>query len=368
VEYSGEATRVRGVLAGLAAAVLFGASPPLAKLLLGDVSPLMFSALLYLGAGAALSVMRAVVSPRDDGAAETPLRREDAWPLLLLTVSGGVVGPFLLLIGLQRLAGAEAALLLNLEAVFTIGLAVVVFGEHLDRAEAVAACLIVAGAVVLTIEPGARLTTGGGALAIAGACLCWALDNNLSQRLSLRDPIAVVRLKALGAGLGSLGLALLTGASFPNLSTAAVALLLGALSFGVSLVLDLHALRTLGAAREAAIFATAPFVGALLAIPVLGERLGARDMVAAAAMALGVCTLVRARHGHVHVHEELFHDHAHTHDVHHQHAHAEEPPPGIHAHPHRHEPLTHDHAHVSDLHHRHAHRPTAPILPSRRGG
>ena len=189
---------------------------------------------------------------------------------------------------------------------------------------------------------------------LAGACLSWALDNNLTQRLSLKDPVAVVRLKALGAGGCMLVLALLRNPQLPAAAVLAGALALGAASYGLSILLDMYALRLLGAAREAALFATAPFVGALAALPLLGERLRAVDVAAGALMAVGVVLLLRERHGHLHTHAPLEHEHLHVHDAHHAHAH-EGPVTEPHSHPHRHVALTHDHPHVSDLHHRHRH-------------
>ena len=193
-------------------------------------------------------------------------------------------------------------------------------------------------------------------MALAGACLAWGIDNNLTQRLSLRDPVALVRFKALAAGSGSLVLAFALGDSFPDGRVLLGAIVLGALSYGVSTLLDAYALRFVGAAREAAYFATAPFFGALVAVPLLGERLGSAQLSAAALMVGGIWGLLRERHTHEHVHAGLTHEHAHVHDAHHQHDHApgtrvEEP----HSHVHGHTPLSHDHAHVPDAHHRHRH-------------
>ena len=194
------------------------------------------------------------------------------------------------------------------------------------------------------------------ALAIACACLSWAIDNNLTQRLSLRDPIVVVRIKALGAGTCTLALALAMGEKLPRTGVLLPALLVGIASYGVSILLDMYALRILGAAREAAFFATAPFMGAVAAIPLLGESPGLAHVLSAMLIGIGVFLLVRERHGHLHAHEEMEHDHAHVHDEHHRHEHdASESPGEPHAHPHRHVALVHDHPHVPDLHHRHRH-------------
>jgi drug/metabolite transporter (DMT)-like permease len=360
----GSGDRWRGALYGLLAAALFGASAPLAKLVLPSASVLMLAACLYLGAGLSLLGWRVVraLGRGHAGPREAALRRIDLLPLLAITLLGGVGGPVLMLLGLGHTSGLAGALLLNLEAPLTMVVAVTLFGEHLSRREAVAGLGIVLGAMLLAVRPGgadAVATLGSrvlGAAALAGACLCWALDNNLTQRLSLRDPVALVQWKTLGAGAGNLTLALLLGHALPPPRTLALVLALGTLSYGVSVVLDAYALRLLGAAREAALFATAPFVGAALAIPLLGERPTARDGVAALVLVVGVALFLRAKHGHPHTHAPLEHDHAHVHDEHHRHEH----PPGLllsepHAHPHRHEALAHNHPHVPDLHHRHRH-------------
>lgn len=341
----------RGAACGLVAAALFGASAPAAKLLVAEVPPVLLSALLYLGAGLALGAYRIA---RRGRSAEAKLGRADLPRLAGITVLGGAVAPLLMLLGIARVSASSGALLLNLEAPLTIGLAVLVFGEHLARREALAAALVCAGALVLGAGPGTGQSTWIGALAIAAACLAWAIDNNLCQRLSDKDPVALVCVKALSAGGGMLLVALATGGAWPRPALLGAALGVGALGYGLSLLLDIYALRLLGAAREAAFFATAPFLGAALAGPLTGAWPQPRELAGGAVMVLGVVLLVRARHGHVHRHDAIEHDHVHVHDAHHQHPH-EGPVTEPHAHPHRHAPLVHDHPHVSDAHHRHRH-------------
>lgn len=346
----GEASR--GAALGLLAAALFGVSAPLAKRLLGDVTPQVLAGLLYLGAGLALTVYR-VVRP---ATTEAPLVRADLRKLAVLVAAGGVAGPLLMLFGLQRTSAVTGALLLNLEAPFTIALAVLAFREHLGRYAAGAMALILAGAVILRLQPGAHRADTPGVLLLAGACAAWALDNNVTQRLSLRDPFAIVRVKTLAAGSFNLALGLAVAGRLPSPRVAAAALALGSVSYGASVVLDAYALRLVGAAREAAYFATAPFLGALAAAALTGEHLGWSDGLAMAVMAGGVALLLRERHGHTHTHQPLDHDHAHIHDEHHQHAHGPADPPGEpHAHAHHHAPLAHDHPHTPDAHHRHRH-------------
>lgn len=344
----------RGALYGIAAAMLFGLSAPMSKRLLLEVPPLLLASLLYLGAGIGLLLV-SPFSPRRERN-EAPLRRSDAPLLFGIIVSGGILGPLFMLLGLQRVSGLAGSLLLNLEAVFTMLVAVMLFREHLSRRELAAAVLIVSGAAVLGYAPGQLQAQWIGVVCIAMACLSWAFDNNWTQRLSIKDPFAIVRIKTLGAGTCTLVLALLIGQRLPRPAVVVSALVLGVFSFGVSILLDAYALRHIGAAREAAFFATAPFMGAIAAIPILGERPGLIDVLVLVAMAAGVAVLLRVRHGHLHAHEEMEHEHVHTHDEHHQHEHLPNDPPGEpHAHVHGHSPISHAHPHVSDVHHRHDH-------------
>lgn len=342
----------RGALCGLLAAALFGVSAPLSKRLLGEMSPQVLAGLLYLGAGVGLSGWR-LLRPQTG---EAPIKREDIPTLTVLIATGGVLGPLLMLVGLNQVSAVTGSLLLNLEGLFTICLAVLFFREHLGRYGVLAVVLILAGAAMLRLEAGALSANVWGPVCITLACLAWAVDNNLTQRLSLRDPFAVVRMKALAAGSFNLAVGLLLGGQLPSTAVLVMALFVGSLAYGASVVLDAYALRLVGAAREAAYFATAPFVGALSAAVILGESLGSLDWAAMALMALGVVALLRERHTHAHRHEPLEHDHLHGHDEHHQHTHSPGNPVGSkHSHPHKHEPLEHDHPHVPDLHHRHKH-------------
>lgn len=345
--------QARGALLGLGAAALFGASAPLSKILLGAVSPVLLAGLLYLGAAIGLWLHRLIAPPTK----EAKLGRGDLPKLALVVLSGGVAGPVLMLFGLRRVTALTGSLLLNLEAPFTVLLALALFREHLGRHAAAAVLLILGGALVLKLEPGALGADTLGVALLASACACWALDNNLTQKLSLRDPFAIVRVKTLGAGLvnTALGLYVVSGV-LPAGRYIAGALVLGSFSYGASVVLDAYALRRNGAAREAAYFATAPFVGALLSVIFLGDPLRRAAVLAMAAMLLGVGFLLRERHGHLHQHEPLEHEHLHEHDAHHQHQHRPEDPPGEpHSHAHRHAPLVHDHPHLPDAHHRHRH-------------
>jgi drug/metabolite transporter (DMT)-like permease len=337
----------------LASAALFGASTPLAKLLVGEVQPLALAGLLYLGSGIGLLVWF-LLRKREQRA--TNLSRADLPWLAGAILAGGVVGPALLMYGLTRADGATASLLLNLEAVLTASIAWIVFRENVDRRVFLGMVAIVAGGVVLSWDEMPRSGGLTGPLLIAGACLAWAIDNNLTRRVSSGDAVTIAGVKGLVAGAANLSLGLFQGAALPGTGILASAAAVGFFGYGISLVLFVVALRNLGTARTGAYFSVAPFFGAALALLVLRESASAAFWIAAALMALGVWLHLTERHEHEHVHEPMEHTHPHAHDDHHQHGHGfawqgEEP----HTHPHRHRRMTHSHPHYPDLHHRHDH-------------
>ena len=343
----------RGLLIGLAAALSFGISAPVAKQLLDEIEPQLLAGLLYLGAFAVLLVV-----PRRARTREAPLRRADVPRVALMVVAGGIVAPVLLLVGLREVSAISGSLLLNLEGPFTVLIGVLVFGEYLGARATGAVVLIFGGATVLALANGNLAGTAWGVAAIAAACAGWALDNNLTQSLTLRDPRSVVRIKTGVAGVFNLVIALLRGEHLPAPDLLLAALALGAVSYGASVLLDAYALRALGAAREAAVFATAPLAGVFVAVVVFGDAFTVRQLAAAVLMTAGVVLLLRDRHWHMHAHELRDHEHTHVHDEHHQHMHGdgvEIADTASHTHEHHHEGLVHAHDHVSDLHHRHRH-------------
>jgi drug/metabolite transporter (DMT)-like permease len=348
--------RLSGVPFALASAALFGASTPFAKLLLGAVDPWLLAGVLYLGAGLGLALARPWLRRLGEGgAAEAPLRRSDLPWLAAVVFFGGVLGPVLLMLGLARTDAAAAALFLNLESLATLAIAWLVFRENVDRRIFLGAMAILAGAVVLSWS-GGEAGLSWGALLIAGACLAWGVDNNLTRKLSAADPVQIAMLKGLVAGPVNLALALAQGASLPSTGPFLGGLVVGFLGYGASLTLFILALRHLGTARTGAYFAIAPFVGALLAVPMFGEPVTPRLLVAGALMAFGVWLHLTERHEHEHEHEPMEHEHPHVHDEHHRHGHGPDAPPGEpHTHRHRHARLVHRHPHYPDLHHRHVH-------------
>jgi drug/metabolite transporter (DMT)-like permease len=257
----------------LVSAALFGVSTPAAKVLLGTVDPAILAGLLYCGAGVGIAVLRRIAKSRivQPGASEVALsQREMPW-LGSAIVAGGMVGPMLLMIGLTRTDAAAASLLLTLEGVATALMAWFIFHENFDRRIALGMACLVCGAVVLSWSGQPSLSGLLGPIAIAGACIAWGLDNNLTRKVSLADPLQIVQLKGLIAGPVNLLLGLWSGGSLPTLSTSALAGIVGFLGYGVSLTLFVVALRHLGTARTGAYFSTAPFLGALAAVIFLHE-------------------------------------------------------------------------------------------------
>lgn len=343
-----------GPAMALLSAALFGASTPLAKLLLGGgVDPWLLAGLLYLGSGLGLGLL--YLARRAGPRSEAPLVLSDLPWLALVVLAGGVAGPLLLMIGLTTTPASSAALLLNVEGLATMGIAWLAFRENVDRRLLIGAFAILAGAMILSWRGGPQ-GVGFGALAIVGACLAWGIDNNLTRKLSASDPVQIAMIKGLAAGAVNLTLALARGAHLPDIAAIAGAGAVGFFGYGLSLVLFVLALRHLGSARTGAYFSSAPFIGALLAIILFGEPVTSQLLAAAALMAIGLYLHLAEQHEHEHAHEPLAHSHAHVHDEHHQHTHgpddsASEP----HVHHHVHARLIHAHPHYPDLHHRHGH-------------
>ena len=343
------------------AALAFAASVPANKLLLADVAPLALSGVLYLSAGTLCAGLVWLSGRTPAATADGNVLRGAEWVWLLGAVlSGGVLAPLLLFLGLREVSGHVAGLLLNFEAVFTVGLGILLSGEYLGRRGWLGALAILAGAVLLSLpHAGASSipTRGTGIAFVLGACALWGLDNNLTQRVSLRDARQIVAIKGLAGGITSLSIAAAIGGfGHWNAPRLLAALAVGAVSFGLSIVLFVRGLRHLGVIHTGMLFALAPGFAAILSLVLLHERLVVWGLLALASMTIGALLLATDRHEHLHEHEALEHAHEHVHDEHHQHEHTpEELAQAPHAHRHRHDPMTHRHPHVHDIHHRHRH-------------
>lgn len=338
--------RSPGVARCALAAVLFGVSAPAASRLAADLGAFTLAGLLYVGAALAVSPVVGSTPP-----SRRALRRSGS-RLAVAVVVGGAIGPVLLAAGLGHVTAATASLLLNLELVFTTIVAAVVFSEHIGRRVAAGTALVVIAGVLLAWSGDADLRWG--ALLIAAACLCWAFDNSITAALDDLAPAHITFAKGVVAGGANLVVGLLLDGP-PPMSAAGAALVVGGFGYGLSITLWVAGARDLGAARGQLVFATAPFVGAVVAWTLFGDSASWREVGSLVIAAAGVSFVLRSGHEHEHGHGAVHHDHEHAHgEGHHHHAHPEGFD-GRHQHAHAHRALIHHHPHVPDLHHRHEH-------------
>lgn len=343
---------LKGPVLALAAALLFGASTPLAKIILGEVHPLMLAAALYLGSGLGLLAYKQL---RSDAAEAALSARVWLWfaPAILC---GGILGPVFLLFGLRLTAASTASLLLILEGVFTALIAWMAFREHFHARIGLGMAAITLGAGVLAWQGELSIGNAAGPLLIVLACLAWAVDNNFTRKVALNDPVQIAMIKGLVAGSFNLALSWVTGALAFEPRLIAAGVLIGFFAYGVGLVFFVVALRLVGSARTAAYYSVAPFIGAAISVLLLGEPVTLQLVLAGALMAFGIWLHLTEHHEHAHDHPLIKHTHAHVHDLHHQHEHAPNDPRGEpHTHVHVHRPMRHSHAHFPDLHHTHGH-------------
>ena len=350
------------VFYALVSAALFGISTPAAKSLVGEIDPVVLAGLLYCGAGIGVAILRRLLhaiqpqAVRQQALRGQVLQGKDVPWLAGAIAAGGVAGPILLMIGLARTDASASSLLLTLEGAATALIAWFIFHENFNQRVALGMICLIAGSVALAWSGAPTLAGVTGPIAIIGACVMWGLDNNLTRKVSLADPLQIVQLKGLIAGPVSVAVGLWAGGSFPGASDALLAGMVGFLGYGVSLALFILALRHLGSARTGAYFSTAPFLGAAVAVVGLGEPVTVQLLLAGGLMGLGVWLHLTERHEHEHIHQPLTHSHTHVHDEHHQHQHDLDDPSGEpHTHIHVHGWLKHKHAHTPDMHHEHRH-------------
>ena len=344
------------VVFAVASATLFGIGTPFAKILTEDMEPVVLAGLLYIGAFVGLTfyalIRWALGKRRFDS---EHLDRKDVPWLAGATISGGIVAPICLMTGLTVTTGFSASLLLNLEGLATAVIAFLFFRENLGwRVGIAVVCMTVAG-ILLSWDPETGVLTASGPLLLLGAGIAWGVDNNLTRHISDKNPVQISQTKGLVAGAASVSMALLLGFRVPIDLSLMLALVLGAVSYGASLVLFIQALQGLGASRTGAFFSVGPFVGAAVSVVMLNEWIGWTMLPAAFLMIAGVLAIVYERHSHLHIHEELTHAHQHSHDDScHDHVHGSSTT-GRHLHEHTHGSGSHDHVHWPDIHHRHDH-------------
>ena len=336
------------------AAVLYGISSPVAKILLNTTSPELMAALLYLGAGIGMFAVNLVTRARNREQKEAPLAKKDL-PFVIGMILLDIAAPILLMLGLSLTTAANASLLNNFEIVVTALVALLIFREAIGRRLWIAIVLIVAGSVLLTVEDMSSFSFSAGSILVILACVCWGVENNCTRMLSLKNPMQIVVVKGFGAGFGALLIAALASGMQTDLVSVVAALVLGFFAYGLSIYLYVRAQRDLGAARTSAFYAVAPFIGAGISFAVFRTPLTPLFALAAGIMVLGAYFAATGGHTHFHIHERMIHEHRHRHDDGH-HSHVHDPPVfEEHSHEHTHERLEHDHPHGADMHHVHVH-------------
>ncbi|HWQ80103.1 MAG TPA: DMT family transporter [Anaerovoracaceae bacterium] len=368
----------RAVLLALLAAALFGVCAPVSKVLLAGLPPAFMAALLYLGAGFGMLLVRLTGTFRRVPQAEAKMTRKEL-PYAVAMILLDIAAPIFLMAGLTMTAASTASLLNNFEIVATAAIAMVFFKEPLDKRMWLAILLITIACVILSVEDFHSLSLSVGAVFVIAACLCWGIENNCTRMLSLKDPLQIVIIKGFGSGTGALLIALGVNEIRGSLTYILLALLLGFVSYGLSIYFYIAAQRELGAARTSIYYAAAPFIGVLISWIALRDAITGSFLAALAIMIAGTYLAISEKHKHSHIHVEETHEHRHRHDdSHHNHNHDREAAgqpghlhtdesglehdhrhdgetAGEHSHVHTHEALEHTHAHTPELHHRHKH-------------
>ncbi len=340
------------ILQALLAAIFFGASAPIAKLLLGDnIAPIFLAAFLYLGSGTGISLFKLSQRMRSKEV-EAGIKSPDIKWLAGAIISGGILAPIILMISLQNTPASTASLLLNFEGAGTTVIALLFFKEAISRRAWIAIIVITLASIFLSTNFSSGFGLSLGALGIILACMLWGLDNNFTRNISGKDPLAIVAWKGLVAGTFSFFLAFFLGDQLPSLTIILSTLVLGFVSYGLSTMLFIRSMRGLGAARTSALYGTAPLAGVLLSIVIFGEFPSFMFIIAAILMIGGALLLINEEHEHSHVHTVLFHEHSHSHD---DPSHGHDDTRGVHSHEHEHPAEEHEHDHMPDIHHRHGH-------------
>lgn len=336
------------ILQALLAALFFGASAPISKLLLGDVPPILMAALLYLGSGTGISLIK-LYQRFSGNLKEAGIKRPDVGWLVGAIISGGILAPILLMISLKNTPASTASLLLNFEGVGTTVIALIFFRESISRGALGAIAAITVASILLSTNFGSNWGMSLGAFGVLGACVLWGLDNNLTRNISAKDPLTIVAWKGLIAGSFSLLLGLGLGQALPAWITILSILLLGFISYGLSTMLFIYSMRGLGAARTSALYGTAPLAGVILSIIIFKDSITFLFAIAAILMIAGALLLANEEHAHFHIHMPVVHEHRHSHDEFHTHEHTD----SAHSHEHVHSRTEHEHGHMPDIHHRH---------------
>jgi drug/metabolite transporter (DMT)-like permease len=354
----------RAIFYAVLAAALFGICSPISKLLLVNLDPTFMAALLYLGAGAGMLAVRMTGLLRGRPQSEAKITKNE-FPYVASMILLDIGAPIFLMLGLTLTAASTASLLNNFEIVATSAVAMIFFREPLGRRMWLAILLITVSSIILSVENIHELSFSPGALFVLAACLCWGVENNCTRRLSLKDPLQIVIIKGFGSGIGAFLISAAVGGVSGKLSYIMEALLLGFVSYGLSIFFYIAAQRVLGAARTSIYYAAAPFIGVIISWIVLRDAISGSFLTALSIMLIGTYFAISEKHKHRHAHTTETHEHRHSHnDGHHTHSHGEgfsdehsrkDSSGGEHSHVHTHQAVEHTHPHTPELHHQHRH-------------
>ncbi len=347
-------TNAKYVMLAIIAASLYGLSSPASKLLLEKLSPTVMASMLYLGAGVGMLILKIIKRLSKFQNIEASLSKKEM-PYIIGMIILDILAPIFLMIGLTKTTSSNASLLNNFEIVVTAMISLFVFKEAVGKRMWIAIFFITLSSVVLTFEDISSFTFSIGSVFVLLACISWGFENNCTRMISIKDPEQIVVIKGLGSGLGAFFIAWISNDIKIDTAYAFIALFLGFIAYGISLLMYIAAQRELGATRTSAYYAAAPFIGVIISWIVLNEAVTASFLTAMGIMLIGTYFLITEDHEHIHIHTFEIHNHKHSHDdSHHTHSHTSEFI-GVHSHEHIHEKMAHKHSHTPDVHHRHLH-------------
>ena len=317
-------TKTSAIILALLAAVFYAINTPFSKILLENIPPTFLAAFLYLGAGVGVGMMYLFHIKKEDKSER--LTKHDL-PYTVGMILLDIVAPIFLMIGIKMGTASNASLLGNFEIVATTLIALLIFKEKVSGKLWIAIGFITLSSIVLSFEGIGSFQFSIGSLFVILATCCWGLENNCTRKISEKSTYQIVLLKGIFSGGGAFVIAVLLGEKIPEMKYIVMIMLLGYVSYGLSIFLYIRAQRNLGAAKTSAYYAVAPFVGSFLAFAVNGEKLAVEYFVGLAFMFIGTAfvvydTMIKNHlHGHMHT---IVHTHngvTHTHVIMHTHEH-----------------------------------------------
>lgn len=300
------------------AAILYAVNIPFSKVLLNKVHPVLMASFLYFGAGFGI-FLYSLAAKKDE---KSKLTRKEL-PYTIAMILLDIIAPILLMIGLKRANSSNAALLNNFEIVATSIIALFIFKELISRKMWFAIVLVTISSALLSFENIEALKFSWGSVFILLACISWGFENNCTRVLSSKSTYQIVILKGIFSGIGSLVISIFLNIKFPALYFILLTLLLGFISYGLSIFFYVKSQSIIGAAKTSAFYSLSPFIGSLLSFIVLKESLSSNFLIALIIMFIGTIFIIfdtlAITHNHVHTHlltdsnKSINHSHIHFH-------------------------------------------------------